>query len=164
MLTRLRSLEQLMPFATAGELLMQKRRSVVVAHGTTAVAAPREMEEKDIALLPVVEAGKLVGVIAERDIVRGVILHSRTPVRDIMTTDVQTVAPETTVPDCLTIMYRAPHPPSSGNGGGARRRRPVGTRFHGLAHRAARAPAAQAARRARDTAISLTEQLLSLPR
>jgi len=28
MLTRLRSLEQLMPFATAGELLMQKRQSV----------------------------------------------------------------------------------------------------------------------------------------
>ena len=108
MLTRLRSLEQLMPFATAGELLMQKRQSVVVvAPGTTAVAALREMEEKDIAFLPVVEGGKLVGVVAERDIARGVILHSRTLVRDIMTTDVHTVAPETTVPDCLTIMYRA---------------------------------------------------------
>ena len=75
MLTRLRSLEQLMPFATAGELLMQKRRSVVVVatRDTTAVAALREMEEKDIAFLPVVEGGKLVGVIAERDIARGVI-------------------------------------------------------------------------------------------
>ena len=87
MLTRMRSLEQLMPFATAGELLMQKRRSlVVIAPGTTAVAALREMEKKDIAFLPVVEGGKLVGVIAERDIARGVILHSRTLVRDIMTT------------------------------------------------------------------------------
>jgi CBS domain-containing protein len=108
MLTRLRSLEQLMPFATAGELLMQKRQSVVVvAPGTTAVAALREMEEKDIAFLPVVDGGKLVGVVAERDIARGVILHSRTLVRDIMTTDVHTVAPETKVPDCLTAMYRA---------------------------------------------------------
>jgi CBS domain-containing protein len=90
MLTRLRSLEQLMPFATAGELLMQKRQSVVVvAPGTTAVAALREMEEKDIAFLPVAEGGKLVGVVAERDIARGVILRSRTLVRDIMTTDVQ---------------------------------------------------------------------------
>ena len=85
MLTRLRSLEQLMPFATAGELLLQKRQFVVVvAPGTTAVAALREMEEKDIAFLPVVEGGKLVGVVAERDIARGVILHSRTLVRDIM--------------------------------------------------------------------------------
>jgi CBS domain-containing protein len=108
MLTRLRSLEQLMPFDTAGELLMQnRRRVVVVAPGTTAVAALREMEENDIAFLPVVEDGKLVGVIAERDIARGVILHSRTLVRDIMTTDVQSVAPETTIPDCLAIMYRA---------------------------------------------------------
>lgn len=108
MLTRLRSLEQLMPFATAGELLMQKRQSVVVvAPGTTAVAALREMEEKDIAFLPVVEGGKLVGVVAERDIARGVILHSRTLVRDIMTTEVYTVAPETRVPECLTIMHGA---------------------------------------------------------
>ena len=108
MLTRLRSLEQLMPFATAGELLMQKRQSVVVvAPGTTAVAALREMEEKDIAFLPVVEGGKLVGVVAERDIARGVILHSRTLVRDIMTTEVHTVEPETRVPECLTIMHGA---------------------------------------------------------
>ena len=108
MLTRLRSLEQLMPFATAGELLMQKRQSVVVAApGTTAVAALREMEEKDIAFLPVVEGGKLVGVVAERDIARGVILHSRTLVRDIMTTEVYTVEPETRVPECLTIMHGA---------------------------------------------------------
>jgi len=75
-----------MPFATAGELLMQKRQSlVVVAPGTTAVAALREMGKKDIAFLPVVEGGKLVGVVAERDIARGVILHGRTLVRDIMT-------------------------------------------------------------------------------
>ena len=108
MLTRLRSLEQLMPFATAGELLLQKRQFVVVvAPGTTAVAALREMEEKDIAFLPVVEGGKLVGVVAERDIARGVILHSRTLVRDIMITEVYTVEPETRVPECLTIMHGA---------------------------------------------------------
>ena len=108
MLTRLRSLEQLMPFATAGELLMQKQQSVVVvAPDTTAFAALREMEEKDIAFLPVVEGGKLVGVVAERDIARGVILHNRTLVRDIMTTEVCTVEPETRVPECLTIMHGA---------------------------------------------------------
>ena len=85
---------------------MQKRQLVVMAApGTTVVAALREMEEKDIAFLPVLEGHKLVGVV--RDIARGVILHSRTLVCDIMTTDVHTVAPETKVPDCLTTMYRA---------------------------------------------------------
>ena len=108
MLTRLRSLEQLMPFATAGELLMQKQQSVVVvAPGTTALAALREMEQKDIAFLPVVEGGKLVGVVAERDIARGVILRGRTLVRDIMTNEVYTVEPESRVPDCLAIMHGA---------------------------------------------------------
>jgi CBS domain-containing protein len=108
MLSRLRSLEQLMPFATAGELLMQKQQSVVfVAPGTTAVAALREMEEKDIAFLPVVEGGKLVGVVAERDIARGVILHRRTLVADVMSTEVYTVEPETRVPECLSVMHGA---------------------------------------------------------
>jgi CBS domain-containing protein len=108
MLTRLRSLEQLMPFATAGELLMQKRQSVVtISPGASAIDALREMEEKDIGFLPVVEGGKLVGVLAERDIARGVILRSRTLVREIMTTEVYTVEPDTRVPECLTIMHGA---------------------------------------------------------
>ena len=108
MLTRLRSLEQLMPFATAGELLMQKRQTVVtVSPGATAIAALREMEEKDIAFLPVTEGGKLVGVVAERDIARGVILRGHTLVREIMTTRVFTVEPQARVPECLTVMYGA---------------------------------------------------------
>ena len=89
-------------------LLMQKRQSVVaIAPGATAIAALREMEEKDIGFLPVLEGGKLVGVVAERDIARGVILRSRTLVREIMTTEVYTVEPETRVPECLTIMHGA---------------------------------------------------------
>jgi CBS domain-containing protein len=108
MLTRLRSLEQLMPFATAGELLTQKRRPVVaVAPATTAIAALRQMEEEDIAFLPVLEDGKLVGVVAERDIARGVILHRRTLAREIMSTQLHAVSPETPVPECLSLMHRA---------------------------------------------------------
>jgi CBS domain-containing protein len=107
-LTRVRSLEQLMPFATAGELLMQKRQVVVtIAPGGSAISALREMEEKDIGFLPVVEGGKLVGVVTERDIARGVILRSRTLVREVMTTEVYTVEPETALPDCLAIMHGA---------------------------------------------------------
>ena len=107
MRTRLRSLEQLMPFATAGELIAHRRRALVsVAPGATARAALRAMEENDIAFLPVLEEGKLVGVVSERDIARGVILRQRTAVREIMTTQVHTVAPETKVADCVTLMHR----------------------------------------------------------
>ena len=104
---RLRSLEQLMGFATAGELLAQKARPLVsVAPGTTARNALREMEEKNIAFLPVLEGKGLVGVVSERDIARGVILHDRTLVREIMTTRVHSVPPEAKVPECVTMMHR----------------------------------------------------------
>jgi CBS domain-containing protein len=104
---RLRSLEQLMPFATAGELIAQLgQRLVSVSPGTTARDALREMEENDIAFLPVLEARKLVGVVSERDIARGVILQHRATVREIMTTRVHTVAPETKLPECVMLMHR----------------------------------------------------------
>jgi len=104
---RLRLLEQLMPFATAGEPLAQKRRSLVtVSPDTAGRAALREMEENDIGSLPVLEGEKLAGVVSERDIARGVILQHRVTVREIMTTQVHTVAPESKVADCVTLMHR----------------------------------------------------------
>lgn len=102
----MRSLEQLMPFATAGELIAQKRQPVVsVSPDTTALAALGKMEQKSIAFLPVLEGEKLVGVVSERDISRGVLLHQRAAVRDIMTTQVHIVAPEAGVPECVTLMH-----------------------------------------------------------
>jgi CBS domain-containing protein len=47
-----------------------------------------------------------VGVVSERDIARGVILHHRTRVRELMTSRVHTVPPEATVPECLVLMQR----------------------------------------------------------
>jgi CBS domain-containing protein len=104
------SLEQLMPFATAGELLARKRQPLVaVSPGTTVLAALREMQEKHVAFLPVLEGEKLVGVLAERDIACGVILDQRsakdTAVREIMTTRVHTVTPDTKVPECVMLMH-----------------------------------------------------------
>jgi CBS domain-containing protein len=106
--TRLRSLEQLMPFGTAGELIAEKRQPVVsVSPDATALAALAEMEQKDIAFLPVLEEEKLVGVVSERDIARGVLLRQRTAVRDIMTTEAHTVAPDAKVPYCTMLMHRS---------------------------------------------------------
>ncbi len=101
---RLRSLEQLMPFTTAGELIAAKRQPLVsVEPGATARAALRE---EDIAFLLVIEGDKLVGVVSERDIASGVILQHRTAVREIMTTRVRTVALETRLPECVMLMHR----------------------------------------------------------
>jgi CBS domain-containing protein len=81
---RPRSLEQLMPFATAGALIAEKGQPVVsVSPGATALAALGQMEQKDIAFLPVLEGEKLVGVVSERDIACGVLLRQRTEVRHI---------------------------------------------------------------------------------
>jgi CBS domain-containing protein len=106
----LRSPEQLMPFATAGELLAKKRQPLVaVTPGTTVLAALREMKEKHVAFLPVLDGEKLVGVLAERDIACGIILNQRsakdTPVRDLMTKRVHTVTPEAKVPECVMLMH-----------------------------------------------------------
>jgi CBS domain-containing protein len=104
MRARLLSLEQLMPFATAGELIAHKHQPLVsVTPDTTARAALREMEDSEIAFLPVLEGSKLVGVLSERDIARGVILRERSSVRE--TTRVHAVAPETKVPEWVTLMH-----------------------------------------------------------
>jgi CBS domain-containing protein len=103
---RLRSLEQLMPFTTASELITAKRQALVsVEPGATARAALRVMEEKNIGFLLVLDGEKLVGVVSERDIASGVILQHRIAVREIMSTRVHTVAPETRLPECMMLMH-----------------------------------------------------------
>jgi CBS domain-containing protein len=95
-----------MPLPTAGELIAQRSKPLVsVSPDTTARAALSTMEENDIGFLPVLNDGKLVGVLSERDIARGVVLHHRTGVREVMTTHVHTVAPETQAPECITLMH-----------------------------------------------------------
>jgi len=56
----------------------------------------------------VMQGNTLSGIVSERDYARKVILMGRssadTPVRDIMTTPVLTVQPETTVEKCMQLM------------------------------------------------------------
>jgi len=95
-----------MPLPTAGELIAAKGRALItVTPGTTARDALRAMEENDIAFLPVLEGKTLVGVVSERDIARGVILHHRAAVREIMTTHVQTAMPDTNLSGCVVLMH-----------------------------------------------------------
>ena len=66
------------------------------------------MADKEIGALLVVEGGRLVGVISERDYARKVILKGKssldTPVKEIMTQDVPWVRPEQTVEECMGLV------------------------------------------------------------
>lgn len=66
------------------------------------------MAEKDVGALVVLDAGRLAGVISERDYARKVILQGKSshdvPVRDIMTGKVVTVQLTQTVEDCMALM------------------------------------------------------------
>ena len=68
----------------------------------------RLMDEKNVGALPVVDNGKLVGIVSERDYTRKVILKGRsskeTPVSDIMTAQLLTVTPSDNVIECMRIM------------------------------------------------------------
>jgi CBS domain-containing protein len=66
------------------------------------------MAEKDVGALVVLDNGKLVGIISERDYARKVILHGKSShdiaVREIMTAKVVTMQPAQTVEDCMAVM------------------------------------------------------------
>ena len=67
------------------------------------------MEEKTVGALPVLDDdARLVGLVSERDYARKVILRNKssrdTSVADIMTTDVVSVAEDTTVDTCMSLL------------------------------------------------------------
>jgi len=70
--------------------------------------AVKLMADKAVGALLVLESGKLVGIISERDCTRRLILKERSPkdtlVREIMTSDVITVRPGQTVEECMALV------------------------------------------------------------
>ena len=72
------------------------------------IEALRLMAQKDVGALVVMEGGRLVGILSERDYARKVILHGKSsenvPVREIMTADVITIDPSKTVEDCMALV------------------------------------------------------------
>lgn len=70
--------------------------------------ALRIMGEKDVGALVVLENGKLVGILSERDYARKIVLSGKTSretrVGDVMTKEVFTVHPEQTVQECMQLM------------------------------------------------------------
>jgi len=74
----------------------------------TVFEAVKLMAEKNIGALVVVEGGKVVGMISERDYARTIVLMARssktTAVRDIMMTPVIYMLPDQTSEECMALM------------------------------------------------------------
>jgi CBS domain-containing protein len=79
-----------------------------IAPNATVFDAIQLMAEKNVGALPVLENGKLVGIISERDYTRKVILKGKsskeTPVRDIMTLELVTAHPGDSISECMQVM------------------------------------------------------------
>jgi CBS domain-containing protein len=105
----LKTPEQLLAYKSIPQLLAAKSTGVAsVSPGSSVFDALLLMENRNIGFLVVLEQEQLVGVVSERDYARKVILVGKasndTPVRDIMTQTVLTVALSDTVPDCMALM------------------------------------------------------------
>jgi CBS domain-containing protein len=89
-------------------ILAKKPAIYAIGPEATVFEALRVMAEKNIGALIVVSGGRLAGIFSERDYARKVILKGRsskdTPVREIMTSSVVTVEPDTTADECMAVM------------------------------------------------------------
>ncbi|MET0617397.1 MAG: CBS domain-containing protein [Luteibacter sp.] len=89
-------------------LLEGKGKAVyAVAPDASVYEAIQQMAEKNVGALVVIRGSELVGIVSERDYARKVILKDRssrdTPVAEIMTASVVTVAADATVDECMRL-------------------------------------------------------------
>jgi CBS domain-containing protein len=94
---------------SVGAILAHKGPAVwSIAPNATVFDAIELMADKNVGALPVVENGRLVGIISERDYTRKVILKGKsskeTPVKDIMTLELVTAHPGDSVSECMHVM------------------------------------------------------------
>ena len=79
-----------------------------VTPAATVYEAIALMADKEVGALVVLDAGRLRGIVSERDYARKVILQDRssreTTVREIMTAKVMVAGPAQSVQDCLALM------------------------------------------------------------
>ena len=78
-----------------------------VEPSTTAAEAARTMKSENVGSLPIVEDGRLVGVVTDRDLAIRVLAEDRgadTPVGEIASKDVVTVDPEQSLEEAARLM------------------------------------------------------------
>lgn len=90
--------------------LLEAKSPEIIAIGPEApvIDAIRLMAERGIGALLVMDGARLAGILSERDYARKIVLQGRssrdTPVRDIMTAEVVTVAPGDSIDHCMQLV------------------------------------------------------------
>lgn len=97
------------PNASVSEILHYKGANAwSIAPDATVFQALQMMADKNVGALLVIEGGKLVGILSERDYSRKVVLKGRksseTAVKEILSGDIIKVTPTHTVEDCMRLM------------------------------------------------------------
>lgn len=81
---------------------------VTVGPDDPVLDALKRMAEAGVGAVLVMEAGRLAGILTERDYARKIVLQGRasatTPVRTIMTSPVRTVSPDQRAGECMQLM------------------------------------------------------------
>jgi signal-transduction protein with cAMP-binding, CBS, and nucleotidyltransferase domain len=90
------------------EILEEKGREVLEIDAEASVLeAVRRMVKMNVGSLLVTDGGEVTGIVTERDYLRRVTLEDRTheaPVREIMSSPLIVVTPESTVDECMALM------------------------------------------------------------
>jgi signal-transduction protein with cAMP-binding, CBS, and nucleotidyltransferase domain len=90
------------------EILEEKGGGVLEIDAEASVLeAVRRMVEMNVGSLLVTDGGEVTGIVTERDYLRRVTLEDRTheaPVREIMSSPLIVVTPESTVDECMALM------------------------------------------------------------
>lgn len=96
--------------ATVRQILEGKQRRELywIEPERTTYEALQIMAEADIGAVAVLDSGKLIGLLTEREYARRIVLEGKksrnTPVRDTMNKNLMAVTPDTTVEECMRIM------------------------------------------------------------
>jgi signal-transduction protein with cAMP-binding, CBS, and nucleotidyltransferase domain len=95
--------------ATVSEILADKSGDLLTIDADDSVLdAVRKMVDANVGSLLVNVDGRIEGIVTERDYLRRVTLEGRTekdtPVREIMTSPLIVIGPETTIDECMALM------------------------------------------------------------
>ena len=94
---------------TVGDILQSKGHDIwSIGPDASVYQAIEKMAEKGVGALLVIDQGRMVGILSERDYTRKVILRGKssksTAVREIMTSEVVTVRHDQRVEECMQLM------------------------------------------------------------
>jgi signal-transduction protein with cAMP-binding, CBS, and nucleotidyltransferase domain len=94
---------------TAADILAGKQTSLLTIDADVSVLeAARQMIDANVGSMLVTVDGEITGIVTERDYLRRVVLQEKgdreTTVREIMTTPLIVVTPDTSIDECMSII------------------------------------------------------------